>query len=217
MTGMSASAATTARNWFVVVPVKRFDTAKSRLLVPPQLRAGLARAMALDTVTAALRCPLIAAVVVVTDEPSSAFADLGALVIPDSPAAGLNPALRHGAATAPAAAGTAALSADLPALKPAELAGALRSVPAGGRGVVADATGEGTTLLAAAPGVALQPAFGSGSFRRHLASGAQPLPAVALSGLRRDVDTVADLTEAAALGLGRRTRRLYAEVHDGDQ
>jgi len=213
MAAMSESAAVAgesrAGDWVVVVPVKRFGTAKSRLLVPPSYRARLARAMALDTVAAAVQC---AAVVVVTDEQPADFRALGALVVPDSPAAGLNPALVHGAASAPVGAGTAALSADLPALQPAELTFALRLLPVGARGVVADATGAGTTLLAAAPGVALSPAFGPASYRRHRSSGAIAL-ARAGPGLRRDVDTVEDLAAAAALGLGRRTQQLYAELH----
>jgi 2-phospho-L-lactate guanylyltransferase len=46
--------------------------------------------------------------------------------------------------------------------------------------------------------------FGVGSAGRHEQSGAHPL-AGEWSGLRRDVDTAADLREAAALGLGEHT------------
>jgi 2-phospho-L-lactate guanylyltransferase len=124
--------------------------------------------------------------------------------VPDSPDAGLNPALEHGAAEATRMApswGVAVLGSDLPALRPAELAAALAATPAGGRAFVADFAGTGTTLLAASSGVPLAPAYGLGSAAAHARSGA-----VALAGpwcsLRRDVDTAADLAAAAQLGLG---------------
>src|SRR5438045_1314972 len=63
-----------------------------------------------------------------------------------------------------------------------------------------------TPLLAASPGVPLQPRFGPGSARLHAASGALVLPAA--PSLRHDVDTPADLAAAAPLGLGPRTVRL---------
>ena len=71
---------------------------------------------------------------------------------------------------------------------------------------MADAAGTGTVLLAAA-GTALLPAFGAGSARRHAESGARRLDGRWPS-LRRDVDTVADLAEAVRLGLGRHTAAL---------
>src|SRR3954468_16827648 len=85
--------------WAIVVPVKRLAVAKTRLSEDPQVRADLALAMALDTVSAALQCSLVDWVVVVTDEPEAARAvgALGAVPVPDAPDAGLNPALQHGA------------------------------------------------------------------------------------------------------------------------
>ena len=50
-------------------------------------------------------------------------------------------------------------------------------------------------MLAAGPGVDLDPHFGAGSARRHEESGAVPVRA-ALPSLRRDVDTDADLAAA---------------------
>jgi 2-phospho-L-lactate guanylyltransferase len=103
------------------------------------------------------------------------------------------------------------LTADLPALRPAELEAALRvaaSVP--GRAFVPDAPGTGTTLLAAPPGVSLDPRFGPESAARHLASRARRLEGDWPS-LRRDVDTAADLAEAERLGLGPHTAALRRE------
>lgn len=195
--------------WGVVVPVKRLAVAKSRLAAYGDLaRRELALAFAEDVVTAALGCTVVAQVLVVTDDPDAAraLARLGAGVAPDDPGAGLNPALAHGAellwASSPLH-GVVTLSADLPALRPADLAAALAAVPVGGRAFVADAGGTGTTLLAAAAPAVLAPAYGPGSREQHLASGAAELAGT--PALRRDVDTPADLREAIALGVGART------------
>jgi 2-phospho-L-lactate guanylyltransferase len=106
--------------------------------------------------------------------------------------------------------GVATVSADLPSLRPQDLAAVLRQVPQGGRAFVADADSRGTTLLAAGPGADLSPAYGPGSRARHLASGAAELPGP--PALRRDVDTPDDLRAAAALGLGPRTRDVAARL-----
>ena len=204
--------------WSVLLPVKVLAQAKSRLadLAGPR-RGELALALACDTVTAVLGCEAAARAVVITDDlvAAGALRGLGALVIPDEPRAGLNAALRHGAAFAAArwpGCGTAALSADLPALRPAELARALTGAAAWPTAFVADAAGDGTTLYTAAPGAAFRPAFGLASRARHAAGGAAELELGDTPGLRRDVDTPADLRGAAALGLGSHTAPLAAEL-----
>ncbi len=80
--------------------------------------------------------------------------------------------------------------------------------------MVADAAGTGTTLLTAAPDVPLRPAFGGGSFQRHVSAGAHAVTGVALAGLRRDVDTAADLDDACRLGVGRHTGAVLAGEGD---
>ena len=142
---------------------------------------------------------------------SRAVSALGADVLPDEPAAGLNPALEHGAALLRAgdeAVGVATVSADLPSLRPADLAAVLAATTA--RAFVADAAGTGTTVLAAAPGHRLDPQYGPGSHRRHAASGAVQL--VGAAGARRDVDTPADLRDALALGVGPRTAEVVLDL-----
>ena len=204
--------------WSVLLPVKVLAQAKSRLagLAGPR-RAELALALACDTVTAVLGCEAAARVIVITDDPvaQATLGDLGALVIPDEPRDGLNAALRHGAAHAASrwpGCGTAALSADLPALRSAELARALDAAAAWPTAFVADAAGDGTTLYTAAPGATFRPAFGLASRARHAAGGAAELDLTAIPGLRRDVDTPADLRGAGALGLGSHTAPLAAEL-----
>jgi 2-phospho-L-lactate guanylyltransferase len=200
------------------MPVKVLAQAKSRLaeLAGPR-RGELALALAKDTLSAALQCDQAARVVVITDDEAvaGALGALGALVVPDEPRDGLNAALRHGAAYAAQRwprAGTAALSADLPALRPLELARALSAAATSPNAFVADAAGDGTTLYTAAPGAAFRPAFGAASRARHAAGGAAELGLDGVPGLRRDVDTPADLRAAAALGLGPRTAPLAAEL-----
>jgi 2-phospho-L-lactate guanylyltransferase len=198
------------------MPVKRLDEAKTRLrgAVSVAAHPRLVLALACDTAAAAMACPVIGRVVVVTSDPTarSALAAIGADVVPDLPDAGLNPAIAYGATVArprtPAAAmpGLAALAADLPALRPEELTAALRAAAdlPKIRGYVPDAAGTGTVLLTAPPGLHLEPCFGPGSAAAHAASGAVALEGV-WPGLRRDVDTPADLAAAATLGLGQRT------------
>ncbi|MBY8870876.1 2-phospho-L-lactate guanylyltransferase [Micromonospora sp. PLK6-60] len=207
--------------WTVVVPVKRLDAAKSRLrgALPGVPHDALALALAADTVRAVRACPLVTAVLVVTADPRAGaeLAELGARVVPDLPDAGLNAAFRHGAAAAGDGTGVAGITADLPALRPAELAQALAAAQAGPPGVrrfVADAPGTGTVLLAAPRGVPLDPRFGGGSAAAHAASGALPLAGAGPS-LRRDVDTAADLATAARIGLGPASAALVATARAG--
>ncbi|WP_433356700.1 2-phospho-L-lactate guanylyltransferase [Micromonospora saelicesensis] len=205
----------TQPRWAVVVPVKRLAVAKSRLrgALPGVPHEELALALAADTLRAVLACPAVAEALVVTDDDRVAAAarTAGARVLPDEPDAGLNAAFRHGAARAPAG-WVAGITADVPALRPAELAGALLAAQNGRPGVrrfLPDAPGGGTVLLTAGPGVPLDPRFGVGSAVAHAASGAVPLDGDWPS-LRRDVDTAADLAAAARLGLGPRTAALVA-------
>jgi 2-phospho-L-lactate guanylyltransferase len=205
--------------WSVLMPVKVLGQAKSRLaeLTGPR-RAEFALALASDTVTAARGAVgpgsgPAARVIVITDDQVAAvaLAALGALIVPDEPRAGLNAALGYAADRWPGA-GIAALSADLPALRPAELGRALSAAAAWPTAFVADAAGDGTTLYTAAPGAAFRPAFGLGSRARHAAGGATELALDGVPGLRRDVDTPADLRGAAGLGLGSHSAPLAAEL-----
>jgi 2-phospho-L-lactate guanylyltransferase len=174
--------------------------------------------------------PLLAALgaVVVPDEPADQLASLGNHGALDGAGrAGvpgdlgvqdlLNAALRHGAAVAARrwpGTGLAALTADLPAVSPAELAAALRAA-GGSPGLAAfvpDAACVGTTLYAVPPGVEFRPLFGGASRARHAAAGATEICLDVLTGLRRDVDTPDDLREALALGVGPFTRAVAADL-----
>ncbi len=206
------------RSWSVVVPAKRLTVAKTRLRpltgVLPDAEAAhreLVLALLADTVAAAVACAAVGTVVVVTDDPAAAdvVRSLGARTVPDEPDRGLNPALEHGARSVPGTA-LAALSSDLPALRPEELAAALAAAGEVGRAFVADAHGTGTTLLTARD-TDLRPRFGPRSAEAHLAGGAVAL-AGDWPGLVRDVDTEADLRAALALGAGPRTAGLVERL-----
>ncbi|MBM7170416.1 2-phospho-L-lactate guanylyltransferase [Streptomyces sp. G44] len=205
--------------WTLVIPLKPLARAKSRLAATAGdgLRPGLALAFAQDTVAAAVACPAVRDVAVVTDDALARreLAALGARVVPDEPGAGLNAALRHGAAAVRAkrpTAHVAALNADLPALRPLELARVLDGAAPFPRAFLADAAGIGTTLLAAAAGTELGPAFGMDSRARHTASGAVELVLDGVDSVRQDVDTGQDLRAALALGVGARTARAAARL-----
>ncbi|WP_254712160.1 2-phospho-L-lactate guanylyltransferase [Streptomyces sp. TRM64462] len=198
-----------SRRWSLVVPLKPLALAKSRLAgaFPAPQRQRLALAFAQDTVAAALACGAVRDVVVVTDDGAAAVVlrALGARVVPDRPAAGLNAALAYGAETVRArrpGAPVAALNADLPALRPAELGRVLAVAGRFPRAFLADAADIGTTFLSAAPGIELRPAFGGASRLRHLSSGAVEIRLGGVGSVRRDVDTADDLREALALGVG---------------
>ncbi|MEV7788085.1 2-phospho-L-lactate guanylyltransferase [Streptomyces sp. NPDC088106] len=205
--------------WILVVPLKPLAQAKSRLsdTADDGLRPGLALAFAQDTVAAALECPAVRDVVVVTNDALAAreLAALGAGIVPDQPRDGLNAALAHAAAavgSSRTAASVAALNADLPALRPPELARVLDSAAAFPRAFLADAAALGTTLLTASRGRELRPFFGPGSRARHRASGAVELFPGAVDSVRQDVDTGDDLRAALALGVGPRTAAVTARL-----
>ncbi|MFC9685562.1 2-phospho-L-lactate guanylyltransferase [Streptomyces sp. NPDC056948] len=205
--------------WTLVVPLKPLAQAKSRLAdtADDGLRPGLALAFAQDTVAAALACPAVRDVAVVTDDARAGreLAVLGAAIIPDEPGSGLNAALAHGAgiirSTRPGSP-VAALNADLPALRPPELTRVLDAATEFPRAFLPDAAAIGTTLLAAGPGSELLPAFGTDSRARHRASGAVELRLADVDSVRQDVDTGDDLRNALALGVGPHTAAAAARL-----
>ena len=193
-------------SWVVLVPVKSLAEAKTRL-VGAEDRADLALAFACDTVAAAAS---VARVVVVTDDPvvAAAVRETGADVLPQGPEPGLNAALRHAADDVRGRdprSRIAVLAGDLPALRPDEVSAALGAAAAHPRAFVCDAEGTGTTFLAVAAGVGLDPRFGPRSRAAHRASGAVELRLADVSGLRRDVDDEIGLWDARRLGVGPRT------------
>lgn len=205
----------------VLLPVKPPAHGKSRLIgVSDEARRDLAEAFALDTVSACLGTARVAQVLVVTDDAvlARAVVALGAHAVPDG-TGDLNGTLRQSAAEAhrrwPQVA-VAALCADLPALRAADLDAALEAAArvlgerAGSTrtAFLADAAGVGTTMYCAHPGD-FDPRFGGPSRATHREAGVEEL-AVAATTARRDVDDLVDLRAAHALGLGPRTTSVAA-------
>jgi 2-phospho-L-lactate guanylyltransferase len=219
MEAMSVSLAPQVSDRFaVLVPVKPPAFAKSRLAdLGDDTRRELATAFAVDTVNAALASPGVDRVLVVTDDVALArgLVDLGVDVIPDGTTDDLNETLRLAAAEMhrrDPALRLVALCADLPALRPEELAAALAAAPREGMAFVADAEGEGTTAVVASAPDTFRPRFGPASRRQHLDAGAHEIVGIDVPTLRRDVDDRTDLAEALALGVGPRTS-LVTTVH----
>ncbi|MBH0775449.1 2-phospho-L-lactate guanylyltransferase [Nocardia bovistercoris] len=202
-----------------VIAVKNLDLAKSRLAdrLRPEYRARLVLAMLADTMTAAAAVDAVHSVTVVTPDPTVAelARSLGADIHPEPTISDLNAALADAAATLRRRHGPVellALQADLPALRPAELAAMLADAPRDRRSLVVDHAGTGTAaLLAGGAAVELEPRFGAGSARAHIGAGAVDLTG-AWPGLRLDVDTAADLDRAVALGTGETTGALLRDI-----
>lgn len=199
----------------LVIPVRDPASAKSRLAVGDDpaaqaRRAALAAAIALDTVMAARAAREVGEVIVVGTLASA----LEGVQVLDDPGYGLLVAVGAGLAAADAAAPTAVLLGDLPALQPADLDAALVAASEHHWAFVPDAEGTGTTLVTAAAGLPHALRFGEGSAEQHRDAGYVELDVPERSGLRRDVDTPAQLAELAALAaagavlLGPRTAAL---------
>jgi 2-phospho-L-lactate/phosphoenolpyruvate guanylyltransferase len=196
-----------------IIPVKRFGSAKQRLLDSldrPQ-RAALIKAMLADVLEATDRVGLVERVIVVTGEGRAerlalrhsqrSTTPLEVLRDPDdrghSEAAtlGIIRALSLGAEC------SALLPGDCPLLDPTELDAALRGMRPGRVLVVPDRHGTGTNALLLCPADAIGPAFGEGSAARHAERAGraghrvavEPLPSLGL-----DLDTPDDLRALAA-------------------
>ncbi|MEU1548356.1 2-phospho-L-lactate guanylyltransferase [Nocardia sp. NPDC005745] len=210
----------------LLLPMKAPSRAKTRLRASlhtdiPHER--VVHALFCDTLSAALSCPDVANVLVLTTDRriSQEARALGAQVwTEEDPRAELNHTLQSAASTAyQQGLRIGVLPGDLPALRPHELGQALAAAGTQ-RAFCADRHSTGTTLLLAGE-APLAPQFGPGSAQAHRQSGAKQLLGEWKS-LRTDVDTATDLLAAATLGLGQRTTALLrsslppaAQVPDG--
>lgn len=191
-----------------ILPVKSFERAKQRLQpgLDPQLRRQLAEAMLRDVLDA-LGAAAVDEVVVVSGggsvrEIAHAY---GATAVKDRDE-GHNAAASMGISAASALGAERALlvPGDCPALDPAEVDELLaRPVRAPSAAIVPDRHGTGTNALLLTPPGALEPSFGPGSCRRHLA-GARAAgiggEIVEVPSLALDIDTPEDLAVLARLG-----------------
>jgi len=216
---LDAVGAQRSTGWAVVVPVKRLDRAKSRLVLTDDARAALVLAMLADTLEAVAHTPGVRERLVVTSDPAATeLATTHGFRVVADPGRGLNAAVRRGleeAVALPAVTAVAALTGDLPALRPEELEAALAAAAAYPSAFVPDHTGTGTSMLTSTAYDA-QPRFGPGSRAAHRRAGAHELGSGPWPGLRCDVDTIEDLEEAARLGVGPHTAAVLASGRGDD-
>lgn len=205
-----------------ILPVKRFELAKTRLgeQLSADQRRRLAEAMVSDVLDALRVSAQLAAVVVVTNEPAvAALAQArGASVLADPHESGQSAAaligIRH--ALAGGYERVLLVPGDCPSLDQQALSTLLeRATLPPAVTIVSDRAGSGTNALLLAPADAIEPAFGPGSFARHRelarAAGAawhaEPLP-----GLLLDIDTPEDLEALRSAHAGLATRAVLAEL-----
>jgi 2-phospho-L-lactate guanylyltransferase len=186
-----------------VLPIKRFDRAKQRLGagLDPDARQTLAEAMVRDVLAALAEVRSLHRLVVVTGEPRARILARArdAMIVGDDPERGQSAAAVAGirAAIELGAERVLLVPGDCPALDAEEVDGLLSAdedSPA--VTVVPDRHGTGTNALLLAPPDVIEPAFGEGSYDRHVgaarAAGAR-LAAAHVPSLAIDVDTPADL------------------------
>lgn len=200
---------------WAVVPVKRFDEAKQRLMgaLDSAGRAALAAAMLGDVLEQLLATAGLAGVLVVTSdaEAMTIAESFGAAVLTDPADSGVNDAVVSGLSKLSSLGASAAIIApsDIPFVTSAELGVVLAALERTAVVLTPAARDGGTNILALSPPDVLAPAFGPDSFARHCALARNLRPAViALEGAGRDIDAPADLAlgpVSAKSGSGRRT------------
>lgn len=196
---------------WAVVPVKPFDRAKHRLagVLQPWERRTLARLMLHDTLEALARVPGLAGRLVVTADGQAAAAarQLGAEVLHEAAADGLNPAVERAAQAVCARGGRAMLvvPADVPGLQAHGLRALIEAHPQPpdrpALTLVPAHDGRGTNGWLLTPPAALPPSFGADSFVRHQRLAREAgvaLRCAAVAGLALDLDQAADLERFAA-------------------
>ncbi len=197
-----------------IVPVRSFESAKSRLGEPldAEERQTLVAGLLERTIRAASGVDAIESVVVVSPDPVvlKAAAAAGATPV-RQPDDGLNEGLRAATRWALADGATAVivLAADLPAISVTAIEAVVGAAAAARRSdravvaIVADRHGRGTNVLLVSPPDAVAFRFGPASRGAHLAE-AQAANAVALEldgPLALDLDLPEDLILADELGL----------------
>ena len=203
------AAATTATTTAIVIPVRTFEGAKSRLgaVLDAEERRDLVERLLRRTVAAALATPGVVDVVVVSPDPEVLAIAVAAGARPLAQRSrGLNPALQE-ARAAIAADRLLILPADLPTVAAGDLAQVLAAGDTAGNPSVVlapDRHGRGTNALLLTPPEVIDPAFGGDSRAAHawLASSADAAYAEVPGILGLDLDTADDLLLSESLRAG---------------
>lgn len=190
----------------VLLPVKRFDQAKSRLapVLNAAERAALARAMFQDVLSALMAARGISAAVVTADENAGKMAsEAGAAVLADRAENGVNAAISFGidALIRNHASAVIVVPADLPSLTAEDIENAAAQLATPSVILARAGRDGGTNLFANSPPGLIPTLFGAGSFFKHvqasLQAGVKP-KILHLKNLCRDVDLPEDLSALTA-------------------
>ena len=200
--------------WHVVVPLKVWGAAKSRLALPEAARRQMVQAMAADTLATLTACPEVQTVsVLVRDRDlirSPVLRDIATVVAQPDDTPSLDAALTWFATTVLTEPGPlAVVVADLPALTVTSLSKVLRQAQQHSSAMVADRSNSGTTVLTALVAAHVDPHFGPHSAAAHQTAGATLVTSPA--DVACDVDTLADLAHARLLGVGPQTATLLTD------
>lgn len=188
---------------WAVVPVKRFDRAKSRLasVLAPGARRDLAVAMLADVLDALRGTTALKGVVVVTADAEAAVMARarGFETIGNPEEAGVNAAVSTGLAYVQSRRGAALVTpAEIPLVTTVELGEAIDALDTTSLVIEPAARDGGANLLALAPADLFASSFGRDSAAHPAANararGVEPA-FLTLAGATRDVDTPEDLAE----------------------
>jgi len=200
------AAASLPRSTSVVIPVRAFEGAKSRLgaVLDAEERRELVERLLRRALSAALATGGVLEVIVVSPDPEvlGLAAAAGARPV-EQRTRGLNPAL-HEARAAAAGDRLLIVAGDLPGITPEAIASLLLAGDGAGRPSVVlapDRHGRGTNALLLDPPDVIDPAFGGDSRAGHawLASSAETAFVEVAGVLDLDIDTPDDLLLAEAV------------------
>jgi 2-phospho-L-lactate guanylyltransferase len=181
--------------WTALIPLKGGAKRKSRLApcLSPAERAALSDRMVRHVCAVLGEVPSIGRTLLLSPQP---IADIPGWHCDKG--TGLNDALNDalGALGLP----LLVLHADLPLLRPEDVAALLNAAEAQGIAIAPDRHGGGTNAIAIADAAAFRFAFGNASFLRHVKEAGARAAVLTLAGLSLDVDTPDDLHAAIALG-----------------
>lgn len=207
------------RPW-AIVPIKRFDRAKTRLsvLLDGAQRAALANAMVGDVLDVLVSVEALGGIAAVTNDPEAErlARSRGASIVPDLAEAGTNEAVRQGLAwlSLRGVAGAIVVPGDVPFICSSEVQTVAERMKESGVALVPAQRDGGTNLLAFTLSTMLRPAFGPESFARHLAAaralGIEPA-ILRFEGAGHDIDVPADLVPRAVCS-ATRTRAFLARM-----
>ncbi|NNM00539.1 MAG: 2-phospho-L-lactate guanylyltransferase [Gammaproteobacteria bacterium] len=206
---------------WALIPVKTFSAAKTRLapvLAAPD-RASLARTMLLDVLDALRDSPRISGIAIISREASlpALVDDYGAVLLAEPADSDLSRAVGLGLERARARSDidtVLIVPGDIPLVQPDDV-DRLAAAAADNYAICPARDEDGTNALVLPRPFRFQPAFGPGSFARHLAAlradGLAPVIHHSV-GISLDIDTGADLNRLLRLDRPCRTYQLLQQI-----